>query len=124
MPVPGFWSPVDAPTVVFVINADASLSTWLEHAVSGFSPGCHRGSPLRVDCETDRFWFHAALPVQWGGTVVVVTVIPIDWQVVTRCDSARVLSSYPTKIRTWTNRIKICCAAITLSGKNELTAEF
>ena len=27
-----------------------------------------------------------------------------------------VFQSYPTRIRTWTNRTKICCAAVTLSG--------
>lgn len=25
-------------------------------------------------------------------------------------------NSYPTRIRTWTNRTKICCATVTLSG--------
>lgn len=27
------------------------------------------------------------------------------------------LQNYPTRIRTWTNRTKICCATVTLSGK-------
>lgn len=32
----------------------------------------------------------------------------------------RLKKNYPTRIRTWTNRTKICCATVTLSGKPSL----
>ena len=98
----------------------------IQECVSLFEP-CHRMGLLCEDCRWNgnRRSCHAS-------PMSAPNLPPNDVgkQKRTRSDPLRVLSSIPsrsthngmpkscpTRIRTWTNRIKICCATVTPSGK-------
>ena len=48
--------------------------------------------------------------------VLVSSTIPAEVSEVRDASSGYETDIYPTRIRTWTNRTKICCATVTLSG--------
>ena len=48
--------------------------------------------------------------------VLVSSTIPAEFREVRDATSGCETCIYPTRIRTWTNRTKICCATVTLSG--------